>query len=70
MGGDGCDDDGSIGISSQNCKTDYGNDIEEGRRQGMRVCLGGCGIEGYKALENKGVREEAAEKLRSIYQEG
>ena len=63
MGGDGLNNDGARGISSQDCKTGCGNNREEGIRQGMGVVLGECGIGDHGSLENKGVREEAEGKI-------
>ena len=52
MGGDGCNDDVVRGISSKYCYTDYGDDSKEGRRRGMVVGLGGCGIGDHRDLDS------------------
>ena len=60
MGGDGRDDDSARGISSQDRKTDCGNDSEEGQWWIMGVGLGVHGVGGCRYLFGKGVSEEAA----------
>ena len=59
MGGDGRDDDSARGISSQDRKTDCGNDSEEGQWWIMGVGLGVHGVGGCRYLFGKGVSEEA-----------
>ena len=60
MGGDGCNDDVVRGISSQYFYTYYGDDSKEGRRRGMLVGLGECGIGDHMYLDNKGIHKEEA----------
>ena len=62
MGVDRLDDDGSVGVSSNNCKTGCGGDGAEGRRWVMIVGLGGRGGVVNRTLADKGVREERAGK--------
>ena len=57
MGGDGCKNDGSGGISSQDSKTDYRNYSKEEQRKVMVVGLGGQICGGNRDLANKGVCE-------------
>ena len=57
MGGDGGDDDGDIGILSQDSKTDYGDYRKERQRRGMGVDLGGRRVGGNRDLADKGVRK-------------
>ena len=57
-----CNDDGPVDIPSKDCKTDFRYDIAEGRWKGVGVVLSGRGVEGDRALAEKGVRAEAAGK--------
>ena len=59
LGGGGCDYDGSVGILTQDCNTDWEDDGTEGRRQQMGVGLGGRVAGGNRALVNKGLHEVA-----------
>ena len=60
MIGDGHDDDGDIGISSQYRKTDCGNNSEEGIWRGTGMGLSGRRVGCYMYLADKGVRDEVA----------
>ena len=60
MGVYGCDDDGSGGIPSQDCKTYCGDGGKEGRWRGMGVDLGGHGAGSIRGFSDKGVCAEAA----------
>ena len=66
MVGYGCNNDGARGISSQDCKTDCGNDSKEGQRWGMRVVTSGLSIGYHRALEDKGVFEGATGNNRGV----
>ena len=58
MGGDGHNDDGDRGISSQDIQTGCGDDSEEGQWRGMGMCLSGRVIGDHGDLADKGVHEE------------
>ena len=55
MIGDGHEDDGDIGISSQYRKTGCRDESEEGQWRGVEVVIGGCCIGGNRDLADKGV---------------
>ena len=67
MVGNGRDDDGARGVSSQYLQTYCGNDRYKQRKQGMGVGLGGSGIESCMYLADKEVCEELADNNRKVY---
>ena len=58
MGGHVHDDDGPVGLPSQDLKTDFGDGGVEGKLRLMGVGLGVCGAGGDRYLENWGVSVE------------
>ena len=62
LGDDGRNDDGAIGISSQDSQMYCGNNIKKGQRRGRGVGPGGRGVRSYRDLAYKGVREEVEGK--------
>ena len=61
-----CNNDGSGGLSSQDCKKYCGDNIKEGQWRGMVVGLGGHGFGVSRGLANKGAHEEAKGKNNGL----